>query len=160
MKLHELTGELLALADSENIPEDALSDTLDSIQLSFNEKAIKISEWAMDIGGDIEKIDRRIQQLKERKESITKRKESLINYLRKNMEATGISKIECPYFSISLQKGRESVHVLDESMLDDEYIKVKTEVSPDKIAIAKAIKDGKEVAGAVMQRGDSIIKIK
>ncbi len=81
-------------------------------------------------------------------------------YLRNNMEASGISKIQCPLFSITLVAGRDSVAISDESAIPDDFLNVKTVISPDKTAIAKALKDGQEVAGASLQRGQSSIRIK
>jgi len=76
------------------------------------------------------------------------------------MEASGIKKIECPLFSISLAKGQEVVSITDENLLPDEYVRVKTEISPNKIALKNALKDGKEVPGAELVTGKTSLRIK
>nr|WP_234599981.1 siphovirus Gp157 family protein [Pseudomonas aeruginosa] len=48
----------------------------------------------------------------------------------------------------------------DEKKLPDELVKVKVETSPDKNAIARALKDGKDVPGAHLERAKSSIRIK
>lgn len=158
--LHELTGQFLELANNEDLPSEAILDTLEAMEGDINTKALSLADWALDMDGNIEKIDAAIERLQAKKKTITNRKESLIEYLRNNMEATGISKIQCPLFSITLVAGRESVAISDESAIPDEFMRVKTDISPDKNAIAKALKDGKEVTGASLQRGQSSIKIK
>ena len=37
------------------------------------------------------------------------------DYLKVNMERTGITKIECPYFKISIQKNSTAVNVTNEN---------------------------------------------
>jgi hypothetical protein len=76
------------------------------------------------------------------------------------MEACEIKKITCPLFSITLVDGRDSVAISDESLIPDEFVNVKTVISPDKNAIAKALKEGIEVSGASLQKGKSSIRIK
>lgn len=158
--LHELTGQFLDLANNEDLPAEAIRDTLESMHGDIRSKAISLADWSLDMDGNIEKIDVAIERLEEKKKSIIKRKESLIEYLRNNMEATGISKIQCPLFSITLVTGRESVAISDQSVIPDEFMRVKTDISPDKTAIYKALKEGQEVAGASLQRGQSSIRIK
>lgn len=158
--LHELTGQFLELANNEDLPAEAIRDTLEAMEGDIKSKAVSLADWALDMDGNIEKIDAAIERLQEKKKSISKRKESLIEYLRNNMEATGISKIQCPLFSITLAAGRESVAISDDSAIPDDFLNVKTVISPDKTAIAKALKEGKEVAGASLQRGQSSIRIK
>jgi len=158
--LHELTGQFLELANNEDLPAEAIRDTLEAMEGDIKSKAVSLADWALDMDGNIEKIDAAIERLQEKKKTIAKRRESLIEYLRNNMEATGINKIQCPLFSITLVAGRESVAISDEGAIPDEFLRVKTDISPDKAAIAKALKEGKEVAGASLQRGQSSIRIK
>ena len=122
--------------------------------------AASLADWALDMDGNIGKIDAAIERLQAKKKAITNRKAELVEYLRNNMEATGISKIQCPLFSITLVAGRDSVAISDENAIPDEFMRVKTDISPDKTAIAKALKEGQEIAGASLQRGQSSIRIK
>ena len=76
------------------------------------------------------------------------------------MEKLEIKKISCPLFSITHVDGQDIVVIDDESAIPDEYVKVKTEISPDKNAIKKALKEGAEVSGCRLARGKSSIRIK
>lgn len=160
MKLHELTGDWLALSQNDDIEPDAIKDTLESIEGSIHDKALALADWSFDLDGDIEKIDSAIERLQARKKSMQNRKESLIDYLRNNMEACDIKKITCPLFSITLVEGRDSVAISDESLIPDEFVNVKTVISPDKNAIAKALREGVEISGASLQKGRASIRIK
>ena len=158
--LHELTGQFLELASNEDLPADAIRDTLEAMEGDIRSKAVSLADWALDMDGNIEKIGAAIERLESKKKAIANRKASLIEYLRNNMEAAGITKIQCDLFTITLVAGRESVAISDESAIPDEFMKVKTDISPDKTAIAKALKEGQEIAGASLQRGQSSIRIK
>lgn len=163
-RLYEITGqfrELAALADGAD--EDlavAVRDTMGAIEAEFNDKALAVSHVILNFDADIAALDSEIDRLQERKRLITNRQKEIKDYLRENMEATGITKISCPLFTITCAKGRESVVVDDESKLPDELMRVKTEISPDKAAIAAKLKAGEDVPGARLERGQSSIRIK
>lgn len=153
--------ELAALAESAD--EDlavALRDTMEGIEGEFQEKGKAIAMVALNIDGDLEAIQSQIDRLTERKRIITNRRESLKEYLRTNMEASGITKITHPLFTITCGKGKPIVVIDDEQALPDDFVSVKVTSAPDKAAIAKAIKDGIEVPGAHTEIGKSSISIK
>jgi hypothetical protein len=56
--------------------------------------------------------------------------------------------------------GQEVVDVYDADAIPDDYVSVKTTVTPDKNAIKKALKDGHEIAGCKLSTGKSSIRIK
>ncbi len=163
-RLYELTGqfkELAALADGAD--EDlavAVRDTMQAIEGEFQEKGKAIAMIALNIDGDLEAIQKQIDRLAERKRIINNRKESLKEYLRENMDASGITKITHPLFTITCGKGKPSVVIDDQNAIPDEYMRVTTSMAPDKAAIAKAIKEGKTVEGAHSEIGKSSISIK
>ncbi|MGY2441374.1 siphovirus Gp157 family protein [Pseudomonas sp. SDO52101_S400] len=153
--------ELSALAETAD--EDlavALRDTMEGIEGEFQEKGKAIAMVALNIDGDLEAIQSQIDRLTERKRVITNRRESLKEYLRTNMEASGITKITHPLFTITCGKGKPIVVIDDEKAIPDDYVNVKVTSAPDKAAIAKAIKDGIEVPGAHTEIGKSSISIK
>ncbi|TWC17126.1 viral Gp157 protein [Pseudomonas sp. SJZ085] len=153
--------ELAALAETAD--EDlavALRDTMEGIEGEFQEKGKAIAMVTLNIDGDLEAIQSQIERLTERKRIITNRKESLKEYLRTNMEASGITKITHPLFTITCGKGKPIVVIDDEKAIPDDFVNVKVTSAPDKAAIAKAIKEGKEVPGAHTEIGKSSISIK
>lgn len=163
-KLYEITGqfkELAALADGAD--EDlaiAVRDTMGAIEAEFNDKAVAVSHVILNFDSDIAALDLEIDRLSERKRLISNRQKQIKDYLRENMEAAGISKISCPLFTITCAKGRESVVVDSEDGIPDDLMSVKTEIRPDKVAIAAKLKAGEEVPGCRLERGQSSIRIK
>lgn len=163
-RLYEITGQFRELAAlAENADEDlavAVRDTMGAIEAEFNDKALAVSRVILNFDADLAALDLEIERLQERKRLITNRQKQIKDYLRENMEAAGITKISCPLFTITCAKGRESVVVDDELKLPDELMRVKTEISPDKAAIAAKLKAGEDVPGARLERGQSSIRIK
>lgn len=153
--------ELSVLAETAD--EDlavAIHDTMGAIQAEFEDKGKAIAMITLNIDGDLEAIQSQIDRLTERKRIINNRRESLKEYLRQNMEASGISKISHPLFTITLGKGRPVVVIDNEKAIPDDYVNTKVTSAPDKAMIAKAIKEGVDVPGAHSEIGKSSISIK
>ena len=148
------------LADDPDMPEQALIDTLEGITGTFKEKAVNIVHVLTNKDAYVESIDAEIARLQKRKRTFQNGQQRLKDYLRVNMEATGIKKIEHELFRIILLPGRESVVIDNKEVLPDDYVVVKTETRPDKIEIKKAIAEGKEVPGAHVERGPSSVRFK
>ena len=148
--LYELTGQFLAvskLADDPDMPETALEDTLEGITGEIDAKAQAILQVCTNMDADIEGFSNEIKRLTARKQVLVNRKERLREYLRTNMEITGIDKIECPLFVISLRKATPMVDVVEESLIPKKYIKTVTTTSPIKKAILDDLKAGKDIPG-------------
>lgn len=162
--LYEISAqyqELIALAETAD--EDmavAVRDTMQAIEGEFEDKGKAIAMIALNIDGDLDAIQAQIDRLTERKRIINNRKESLKEYLRTNMEASGINKITHPLFTITLGKGRPVVVIDNEKDIPDDFMNTKVVTTPNKAEIAKAIKEGVEVPGAHSEIGKSSISIK
>lgn len=159
MKLYELTGALADLS-SMDMDDEAVKTSLECIQGDFNDKAVAIIKLSENLSADTSAIDIEIKRLQERKKVIENRKNSLREYLLHNMQAANIQKIECPLFTASLRKGVESVEIIDQSQIPDEFVKVEVVTSPDKKAIKAALSSGADVPGAALKRGETTIVIK
>lgn len=162
-KLYELKGELLQIenmiSDDEFSIDDA-KDTLEALQMEFNEKAVNVVKVIENFKPSIDMVDQQIKKLQAKKKALQSKEDSLREYLRSNMEESGINKIECPFFSITLKKPAPAVQIDDENALPDEYITVKTTTAPDKKAILAALKDGEEISGASLKTAKPALQIK
>ncbi len=159
MKLYEITGALADLS-SMDLDDEAVQTSLELAQGDFKDKAVAIIKLTENMTADTSAIDAEIKRLQERKKVIENRKQSLRSYLLHNMEACNIPKIECSLFTASLRKGVESVEIIDQSQIPDEFVNVEVVTSPDKKAIKLALQSGKEVPGAMLKRGATTITIK
>ena len=159
MRLYEVSSEIKKLEDLGMEPEQ-IKDTMESLEMSFNEKANNIANLNENFNGDILAIDEQIKRLQGMKKTIKNKQDSLKEYLRTNMIASGISSIKCELFSITLRKSSKIVDIYDANSLPDDYVNVSTTISPDKNAISKALKDGAEIDGAKLIDGNQALIIK
>ena len=149
MNLYQIKNEYLTLASQ--LEQGELTPEIEQ-QLQINEEQLK--EKAINYGYVIRSFEydndvidaeiKRLKQLKEQKENAIYK---LKNAVSKAMQLYGIEKIDSPTLKLSFRKS-ESIEVSDN--LDKKYLIEKTTLQPDKQAIKKAIKDGKQVEGAVL----------
>lgn len=140
MKLYEIAEKhnnaLLAMADIDGLDESVINDTLEALEGEFNDKALSVASFFQNIEAEIKAMrdaEKRIAERRKIKESSVKR---LKDYLLREMQRTGISKIECPQFQISLRNNPDSVEIVDENLIPNEFKRVVYEI--DKMAIKKA----------------------
>lgn len=161
--LHQLTGEfrgLQELVETGQLTPEEIADTMQAIQVSIEEKAKAVGIFSINLESDISCLDLEIARLEGRKKIIENKKKGLIEYLKFNMEASGIKSIKCPFFNITLVAGSDVVTIIDEKIIPDDFVNVKTTVSPDKNAIKKALQNGEDVPGCRLDKGNSSIRIK
>ena len=164
MKMYEITAQhkdLLKLADtSDEDMAQAIDDTFEALTGDFEEKAISVIHVAMNFKADEVAIDMEIKRLQARKKQMTNKQESLKEYLRINMLDCGITKIDCPLFSITLGKPRKICLINDEDKIPAEWLNIKTVMSPMKVDILKALKAGEDIPGAELGESKSSLIIK
>ena len=161
MKLYELSeqyNEFTKLAEQDEWDEQTIADTLESLTGEIQDKGRNVAAYAQNIEADINAMKDAEKRIADRRKALERKAEWMRDYLRHNMEACGISKIECPEFKITLGKPSQVCVVFDENALSDEYVKVTK--TPDKKAIAAAIKNGKDVEGAKLEDGKPRLTLK
>ena len=163
MKLYNQTGKMLELqklVDDGEMSQDQIQDTLDGMSLEFNDKAFSIVSLSESLQGDVSALDVEIKRLQARKKAIVNNQDRLKEYLRYNMELSGVTNIKSPLFSITLGKPTVTAEVIDVDFLPDEFVSTEVVIKADKKAILKALKDGQDIPGAVLSTGKSRLLIK
>jgi len=162
-RLYELTGKYLELArliDDPDIPPEALADTLEGLEGEIEIKAEGLLKWIANVDADIQALDHEIRRLGARKKVLENGQGRLREYLRHNMEVTGIYKIECSLFLITLAKGRAIVVVDDEGEIPKRYKAEKVQVSIDRAALLRDLKAGQAIPGARLGTSNTSLRIK
>lgn len=139
---------------------EQLTECLDSIQDSFDDKANNIVKLVNSLSVDVDGIDKELKRLQAMKKTITNNQDRLKEYLRHNMEVTGISKIKHSLFSITLGKPTVTAEIVDIDFLPDSFVSTDVIMKADKKAILKALKDGEDIPGAALSTGKSRLLIK
>ena len=160
VKLYELTAQYRGLAELSDLPEDALQDTLEGLEGDIQAKAESLLMVVSNMGGDTAAIDLEIKRLQARKRAIDNRKQSLRDYLKHNMEVSGISSIKCPLFGITLAQGRPIARIDDATSLPDEFVSVEVVRKPRKADILAALNRGDNVPGAELDVSEKSLRIR
>ena len=158
--LYELASEYRAISDKlhdTDMDEQTILDTLESMSGELEAKATNLGFVIRNLEGMSEQIKQAEDAMKKRRQSIDNQVKRLKTYLNINMEMAGITKIESPYFVISIRNNPESVVIDAESQIPADYMReIPATYEPDKKLIAKAIKDGFTVPGCHLTRTTSL----
>lgn len=157
MKLHEINSDMHELLSSDDA--ELIKDNLDSMQLAFNDKAESLIKFTQNIESDIEQVDQMIKQLQARKKALQNKVNSFREYVRYNMESSGIDKISCPLFTMTLKKASPVVEIVDQDLIPDEFITVEVVQKVDKMKLKNALKQG-DVSGAKLSESVRPLQIK
>jgi hypothetical protein len=156
VRLYELVGQyrsLEALESSDDLPPELIRDTLEGLQGQLQEKATNVALFVRNLESVADAIDDAAETMRLRGARLRKRAQSLQDYLLFNMQSAGITKVESPFFTLTVKKNQATVVIDNEKLIPAEYMRAPQPAPPplpvpDKPAIAKAIKDGVEVPGA------------
>lgn len=150
ISLYKAADELAPLLDQ--IDDDGvISEELNQALSVFEGKGVAVAAYILNCEAQAQMISDAADRMKERAKPLINRATRLREYLAFNMKRTGIKSIESPEFCAKLEIDRdESVEIFEPALLPAEYKKTPKppEPAPDKIAIKKAIKEGKDVQGA------------
>lgn len=141
-----------------DLPDEVVADTLDSLGGDLQVKATNIAAFARDLEATAASIKDAEAQMKARRQAIERRAERLWHFLLHGMQYAGVSKIESPYFRLSIKTNPPSVEVFDERQVPADYMKQPEPPPPsvDKALVKQAIKDGYEVPGCRLVQGQRL----
>jgi hypothetical protein len=146
------------LTDPEaDLPAEAVKDTLEALAGELEDKAVNVAKFLRNMEAMAEAIKAAEADMAKRRKALESRAQWLKDYLKGNMEHTGISKIECPYFKLSIQNNPAAVHIFDEGALPEQFKEQVIDWKIDKTAIKKAILAGQSVAGASLVNGTRLV---
>jgi hypothetical protein len=158
LNLYQLSAKYIEaldfLTDPEmDLPIEAINDTLEGLSGGLEEKAVNVAKFLRNLEATAEAIKEAEADMAKRRRAFESRVKWLKSYLKDSMENTGITKIECPFFKLSIQKNPVSVEVFDENLIPEQFKEVVTTWKIDKNAIKEALKNGETVAGAMLLNG-------
>ncbi len=141
-----------------DLDEQTLADTLESLSGDLEVKAQNVAFMVRNLEVTAEAIKAFEVAQAARRKAIENRAEGLRQYLARCMEATGIEKIEGPGVKLSFRKS-SAVAIDGADLIPAEYMRTPEPPppSPDKKAIADAIKAGVEVPGAHIEQRRSLV---
>jgi len=164
--LYELTGQYRLLAErlaDMDMDAQTIADTIEASGLmdDLQTKAQGVLMIAQGAESHNATIDAEIARLQALKAQRTKTAQGLRDYLLTNMLASGIEKIECPLFKISIRKNPPAVEILDQFDIPSALMVTPEPkpvvAAPDKSAIKKLLLAGSVVPGAQLTQGVRLV---
>jgi hypothetical protein len=162
-KLYEIVEQhqdLAAMVEREELSAEDIADTVDALEGEFGAKADSLIRVVKGFDGDIDAIDAEIKRLQARKSAFKNRQQSLREYLKFNMQKTGIKQIKCPLFTISLAAGRDQAVIDNPDDLPDDLVEAKVAIQPKKAEILRKLKAGDDVPGARLEKTEDSVRIR
>ncbi len=162
LTLYEISNNYLQaldfLTDPElDLPIEAVNDTLEGLAGELEEKAVNVAKFMRNMETAAGAIKQAEEAMAKRRKALESRVKWLKDYLKANMEACGIGKIECPFFKLAIQKNPEAVDVLDEEAIPKQFKEKTVTWKIHKIEIKEAIQKGEKVPGAVLVNGTRLV---
>lgn len=141
-----------------DLDEQTFLDTLEGLSGDLEVKATNVAMFVKNLEASAEAIKHAEKQMADRRKAIEAKAERIRNYILENMVKTGIQKIECPYFVLSVRKNPPAVDVLLSQSIPDEYFDIPEPPAPvlNKKRLADDLKAGVAIEGARLTQGHSL----
>ena len=164
MKLYELTNDYRALMnaiDNDEIPEEAIADTLEAITGEIEVKADEIACLLKNLNADIAAFKAEETRLAERRKQKERLYERIKAYLSEELLKANVSSVDTARNKISFRRS-ESVYIANEADFLEWAILNRCDLikfgepSPKLTEIKKAIKDGVVIDGVQIVEKNNI----
>jgi len=155
-KLHEIRADIISAIDQMLLDpveaEEITGPTLEELDIEAEEKIVNCA-WAIArLEAEAAEADIIIKNAQAYKAARNKAIERIEADIKVTMEVMGLDKIDRPDCRVTLGSAREKADVFDETLLPDEYVRIKRE--PAKTDILNALKLGREIPGAKIGYGE------
>jgi len=158
LKLYEIEKNYLEALDlfadpDQDIPPEAVADTLEAIAGEFEMKAVRVAAFARQLEAEAEAVKAAASQMEKRRKALESRARWLKGYVKTGMETLGLKKLSSAWFVLSVVQNPVTVDVYDETALPGEFKRQETLIQIDKTAIKAAIDAKRTVPGARLVNG-------
>jgi hypothetical protein len=161
MKLFEIAAqfrELELLADQDDIPEEALRDTLEGLTGDFEVKVSNIAKFVLGLQAEAEAIEEAAKAMQLRSDRIAKRADSIKAYILFQMQSVNFKRIDTTEIRIRRQANPVSVQITDERDVPAEFWRQPPPPPKviDKKALKTALESGAQIHGIYLEAGEHV----
>ena len=165
MKLYEITAQYQRLMDDiaeGSIPEEAVKDTLDSVESELADKLDNIACFVKSVNAEAAAIKNEITALTERMKSKQAKADRLIEYMYGEMCAAGKNKIETARCKLTIKQNPEAVTISDNAafiewaQINNDNLLTYAQPTINKTKIKETIKSGETVPMCSITRGQRL----
>ena len=158
--LYELTGqyiELLSAIESGDIPEEAISDTLEALGGELDEKIDSVACIIKQLDSEAIAIKAEKAKLADRQSVKEHQRDRLKDYIRQAMQLAGKKKVETSRNCVSVGKAQPKVVITNLDALKSRNDIWKPydyrETNVDKATLKTLLQSGEQIPGAALQDG-------
>jgi hypothetical protein len=155
LRLYDLSADYLRaldeLADIEDLPPEAIADTLEGIAGAWEDKALNVARYVRTLEAEASAIEDAKKRMDSRAKAAAVLAAKLKGYLKSEMERTGL-KPKAADLALRLQANPPAVVLDDETQIPAVYRRTETVTSILKAEISAALKAGDAVPGAHLEQ--------
>jgi hypothetical protein len=160
LKLYELSADYLAalnaLAEIEDLPPEAIADTLEGLVGAWEDKALNVARYVRNLEAEAAAIEEARKRMDVRAKATANQAARLKAYLEAELKRTGLQP-KAPDLALRLQNNPQSVAIDDASLIPDDYRRTETVTTLLKAEIATALKAGQQIPGARLVRSQRLV---
>ena len=161
LRLYQIADDYLnaleALAELEDLPPEAIADTLEGLAGTFEDKAANVAAYIRTLDAEAAAIEDARKAMERRETALERHADRLRDYLKRQMERTGIPRVKNSWVAVRIQSNPPSVVIEDETMLPERFKQAVTTVKLLRCNIAKALKAGEPVFGARLEQTTRLV---
>ena len=168
LRLYEIANNYLQaledLAELDDLPAEVIADTLEGLQGNFEAKAVSVGAYINTLEAEASAIEEVRKSMERRQKALERHAERLRDYLRVQMERTGLRQIKvppertkAPCIILRLQANPPSVVVEDEEAIPECYKRTEIVTKLLRSEIARVLKAGEEVPGARLEQSNRLV---
>lgn len=159
--LYQLSAEYQQVANKlmeSDLDEVTIKDTLESISGDLEAKAVNVAMFIRNLEASAEQIKLEEKAMADRRKALESKAEQVKTYLKTNMQACGITKIESPYFALTIKKNPHKLVIDDATAIPKElYVYPEPPAPyPDNAKIKDILKNGDIVNGAHLEQDERL----
>lgn len=159
--LYVLSAEYQKIANKlldSDLDEVTIKDTLESVSGELETKAVNVAMFVRNLESSAEQIKLAEKAMAERRKALENKAEQIKTYLFENMKDCNITKIESPYFALTIKKNPHKLIIDDAGQIPSElYVYHEPPPPhPDNAKIKELLKAGQEVSGARLQQDERL----
>ncbi len=142
-----------------DLDPQTLADTLEGLTGDMEVKATNVAMFVRNLESLAEQIKQAEATMSARRKAIEQRADNVREYLLTNMQRTGITKIESPYFRISVKQNPASVVITDEAAIPAKYMRQPPipAPAPDKKELKAGLEFGENIPGCHLEQKKSLL---
>lgn len=161
LKLYEIGTAYLvaleALAEMDDLPPEAIADTLEGWVGTFEQKAVAVAAYIRNLELEASAVEDARRRMEQRQRALQRHADRLREYLKFEMERTGMAKVKNAELALRVQKNPPSVVIDREDLIPDAYREVVTTIKLLRAEIGQALKGGKNVPGAHLEQSTRLV---